>query len=397
MVESGDTVITVGLEDGAVRVALPARDRDRRASSPSASRTSTCSSAIQVAPLRRLRLALDGDRHDREAAQPGRQNAAGRPGERRKRREAKGDRRSGRDGHRPTQGGGPRPARRASCRSRSPNGSRSARLTRTSSSSRSSRSRSSAGRRTASVLGFLAGLVLDTASFGTFGLTSLLLTVIGYWTGRFGEATTRSSAHPLLIAVAFATVGVTLGSAVLHFMLGVTRSPPRSSSSRVLLPALAFNLILAYPLYALCARLLPPRLVVRREVNRLSSTVNDPDRPGFLPPDPRVEEPYRFSPQMALRVGDPRRDRGRRLLRALLPPLGAAGDLRRALPREREQQPDPQLRRHRAARLDRRPRRRRPRLQQAGHARADLAGRPRERPRRASATRCCVGWRCCSA
>ena len=26
-------------------------------------------------------------------------------------------------------------------------------------------------------------------------------------------------------------------------------------------------------------------------------------RPGFLPPDPRVEEPYRFNPQMALRVG----------------------------------------------------------------------------------------------
>ena len=41
-----------------------------------------------------------------------------------------------------------------------------------------------------SVLGFLAGLVLDTASFGTFGLTSLLLTVIGYATGRSGQATT---------------------------------------------------------------------------------------------------------------------------------------------------------------------------------------------------------------
>jgi penicillin-binding protein 2 len=32
--------------------------------------------------------------------------------------------------------------------------------------------------------------------------------------------------------------------------------------------------------------------------------VNDPGRrPGFLPPDPRVEEPYRFNAQMALRVG----------------------------------------------------------------------------------------------
>ena len=102
-----------------------------------------------------------------------------------------------------------------------------------------------------SVLGFLAGLVLDTASFGTFGLTSLLLTVIGYATGRFGEATTRSSAHPLLIAVALASIGFTLGSQL--FLA-------------VLLPGLAFNLLLAYPLYALCARILPPSLVVRREV-----------------------------------------------------------------------------------------------------------------------------------
>jgi len=115
------------------------------------------------------------------------------------------------------------------------------------------------------VLGFLAGLVLDTASFGTFGLTSLLLTVIGYATGRFGEATTRSSAHPLLIAVILATAGYTLGSAVLHFMLGLS-IPASQLFLAVLLPALAFNLILAYPLYVLCARILPPRLFIRREV-----------------------------------------------------------------------------------------------------------------------------------
>ena len=114
--------------------------------------------------------------------------------------------------------------------------------------------------------GFLAGLVLDTASFGTFGLTSLLLTVIGYAAGRFGEATTRASAHPLLIAVALASVGFTLGSAVLHFMLGVS-IPASQLFLAVLLPGLAFNLLLAYPLYALCARILPPRLVIRREVN----------------------------------------------------------------------------------------------------------------------------------
>ena len=32
--------------------------------------------------------------------------------------------------------------------------------------------------------GFFAGLVVDTATLGTMGLTSLLLTVAGYWIGR---------------------------------------------------------------------------------------------------------------------------------------------------------------------------------------------------------------------
>jgi rod shape-determining protein MreD len=114
--------------------------------------------------------------------------------------------------------------------------------------------------------GFAAGLVLDTASFGTFGLTSLLLTIVGYWTGRFGEVTTRASAHPLLIAVALATTGFALGSAVLNFMLGFT-IPASQLFLGVLLPSLALNMLLAYPLYGLCARILPPRVGIRREVS----------------------------------------------------------------------------------------------------------------------------------
>lgn len=115
------------------------------------------------------------------------------------------------------------------------------------------------------VSGFWVGLVLDTASFGTVGLTSLLLTVAGYWTGRFGELTTRASAHPLLIAVALGTVGVGLGSAVLHFMLGLT-VPASYLFLGVLLPTLALNMLLAYPLYGLCTRIFPPQVPrIRRE------------------------------------------------------------------------------------------------------------------------------------
>ena len=43
--------------------------------------------------------------------------------------------------------------------------------------------------------GFFAGLLVDTASLGTLGLTSLVLTIAGYWIGRYGETTGRDRAH----------------------------------------------------------------------------------------------------------------------------------------------------------------------------------------------------------
>ncbi len=70
------------------------------------------------------------------------------------------------------------------------------------------------------VVGFWAGLVLDVVSLETLGLTSLLLTLAGYFAGRLGDVTTKSSAHPSLVAVALGTIGFGIGSAVLHFMLG---------------------------------------------------------------------------------------------------------------------------------------------------------------------------------
>jgi hypothetical protein len=65
--------------------------------------------------------------------------------------------------------------------------------------------------------------------------------------------------------VVLATVGVALGSAVLHFMLGLT-VPASYLFLGVLLPTLALNMLLAYPLYGLCARIFPPRIPrIRRE------------------------------------------------------------------------------------------------------------------------------------
>jgi rod shape-determining protein MreD len=115
-----------------------------------------------------------------------------------------------------------------------------------------------------SVAGFWAGLVLDVGAMQPLGLTSLVLTLAGYWTGRFGEATTRSSPHPPLIVAALATVWVAVGSALLNFMLG--QSVPASELfGHVLLPSLVLNVLLAYPVYRLVARLLPADARASRE------------------------------------------------------------------------------------------------------------------------------------
>jgi rod shape-determining protein MreD len=114
------------------------------------------------------------------------------------------------------------------------------------------------------VVGFWAGLIIDLAALQTLGLTSLLLTLAGYFAGRFGEVTTRSSPHPPLVAVALTTVGFVIASGLLHFLLG-QGAPVGRVLLEVLLPTLALNVLLAYPLYRLTARLFPVAPRIRRE------------------------------------------------------------------------------------------------------------------------------------
>ncbi len=64
---------------------------------------------------------------------------------------------------------------------------------------------------TGAIAGFVAGLIVDVATLGTLGLTSLLLTLAGYWAGRYGETTGRDRAHAPLVATVAATLLVDLG------------------------------------------------------------------------------------------------------------------------------------------------------------------------------------------
>jgi rod shape-determining protein MreD len=104
--------------------------------------------------------------------------------------------------------------------------------------------------------GFFARLLADTASLGMLGLTSLVLTLAGYWIGRYGETTGRDRTHAPFVSIAVVTVLFELGLLVMHFVLG--ESAPAGAVVRSLLPAIALNLLLTAPLYALARRLLHP-------------------------------------------------------------------------------------------------------------------------------------------
>jgi rod shape-determining protein MreD len=105
--------------------------------------------------------------------------------------------------------------------------------------------------------GFFAGLIVDTASLGTLGLTSLVLTLAGFWIGRYGETTGRDRAHAPYLSIAVVTVLYEIGLLVVHFVLG--ESAPAGAVFASLLPAVLLNLIITGPVYALVRRLLRPQ------------------------------------------------------------------------------------------------------------------------------------------
>src|SRR5262252_9093720 len=70
------------------------------------------------------------------------------------------------------------------------------------------------------IAGFGTGLLLDVATLGTLGVTSLLLTVFGFWIGRYGETTARDRFHAPYVSVAVVTGLYSFGQLFLQFVLG---------------------------------------------------------------------------------------------------------------------------------------------------------------------------------
>jgi rod shape-determining protein MreD len=98
--------------------------------------------------------------------------------------------------------------------------------------------------------GFLGGLIVDLMALDTLGIASLVLTLAGFWAGRYAETTGRGRRLAPLTAVGVITVLAAVFGFVLHYMLGVD-VVARHALVTVLVPTLALNLLLALPVHSL--------------------------------------------------------------------------------------------------------------------------------------------------
>jgi rod shape-determining protein MreD len=100
------------------------------------------------------------------------------------------------------------------------------------------------------VFGFAGGLIVDLLTLDTLGITSLVLTLAGFWAGRYAETTGRGRRLAPVLAIGVITVVAGLFAFVLHYMLG-DEVVARYALLTTLLPTLLLNLALAIPVYAL--------------------------------------------------------------------------------------------------------------------------------------------------
>jgi rod shape-determining protein MreD len=106
------------------------------------------------------------------------------------------------------------------------------------------------------IAGFGTGLLIDVATLGTLGITALLLTVAGFWIGRYGETTARDRFHAPFLSVGVVTVLYAFGQLALQFVIG--EPAPAGLVLHGLPLGLVLNLLMTLPVYALIRRLFPP-------------------------------------------------------------------------------------------------------------------------------------------
>ena len=109
------------------------------------------------------------------------------------------------------------------------------------------------------IVGFFAGLLVDTVLVQTLGVTSLLEITVGYWAGRLREL--RDPSHglvPLAVGAA-ATLVSGFGMAIIQFLLGVDSPVSWLLLQQIIITTLV-NTIIALPVYAVVRRIITPAL-----------------------------------------------------------------------------------------------------------------------------------------
>ena len=114
-----------------------------------------------------------------------------------------------------------------------------------------------AGSITGAVAGFAGGLLVDVMTLDTLGTTSIILTVAGYWAGRYGETTGRGRPYAAPLAAFAITLLATPANVALHFLLGQPVSA--GAAFATLIPSAIVNALLAFGLNPLLRRYLTPR------------------------------------------------------------------------------------------------------------------------------------------
>ena len=112
--------------------------------------------------------------------------------------------------------------------------------------------------------GFAVGLLVDLALVQTLGVTSLIFTLVGYWSGRLRELRDPQAALTPLLVGAAASAASLVGYSLMEFLLGVD-APVSLELLRQIVLGVLVNTVVALPMWA----------IVRRSLE------------GGLPDDPR--------------------------------------------------------------------------------------------------------------
>jgi len=98
--------------------------------------------------------------------------------------------------------------------------------------------------------GFGGGIVVDLATLDTLGVTSLVLTLAGFWAGRYGETSGRGRRLAPVLAVGVITVLAGVFAFLLRYLLG-EEVVAEHALVTALAPTVVLNTLLALPVYAL--------------------------------------------------------------------------------------------------------------------------------------------------